>query len=160
MINIENLVFGIISIAVAGGIFLAIRTTIKIKLKRLKGTQKMLGLITIGIIVAEGIYLGINFDLLRTATEVIASMGVAFGLVVWAFQNNLKNAVAGIGIYLNPEINVGDIIEIGDNKGVIVDLHLTKIIAIAEDGIELYIPAQKIDDEVTIIHHKQKEKTN
>ena len=158
MVNMENIIFGIISLVIACGIFFSIRTAIKIKLKRLKGTQKMLGLITIGIIAAEGIYLGINFDLFRVTTEIIASVWIAFGLVVWAIQNNLKNAVAGIGIYLNPEINIGDIIEIEGNKGVIADLHLTKITAMTEDGVKLDIPAQKIDDEVTIICHKQKEK--
>ena len=158
MVNVESVVFGIISLVIAGGIFFAIRAVIKIKLKRLKGTQKMLGLITIGIIAAEGIYLGINFDLFRVATEVIASVGVAFALVVWAIQNNLKNAVAGIGIYLNPEIDIGDIIEVEGNKGVIIELHLTKITAMTEDGVKLYIPTQKIHEEVTRIHHKQKEK--
>ena len=158
MADIENIIFGIISIAIAAGIFFAIRAAIKIKLKRLKGTQKMLRLITIGIIVVEGIYLGLNFDLFRVATEVIASVGVAFALVVWAIQNNLKNAVAGIGIYLNPEIDVGDIIEVEGNKGVIIELHLTKITAMTEDGVKLYIPTQKIHEEVTRIHHKQKEK--
>ena len=159
MENIDSIIFAIISLVISGGIFLAIRTVIKIKLKRLKGTQKMLGLITLGIIVSEGIYLGLNFDLFRIATEVIASVGVAFALVVWAIQNNLKNAVAGIGIYLNPEIDIGDIIEVDGNKGVIIDLHLTKITAMAEDGVKLYIPTQKIHEEVTRIHHKQRKKS-
>lgn len=160
MVDIEDIVFGVISLAIAGGIFFAIRTTIKIKLKKLKGTHKMLGLITIGIIATEGIYLGINFDLFRVATEVIASVGVAFALVVWAIQNNLKNAVAGIGIYLNPEIDIGDIIEVEGNKGVIIELHLTKITAITEDGVKLYIPTQKIHEEVIRIYHKQKGMTD
>ena len=160
MVSIENIVFGLISLVIAMGVFFAVRATIKIKLKRLKGTQKMLGLITIGIIAAEGIYLGINFDLFRIATEVIASVGVAFALVVWAIQNNLKNAVAGIGIYLNPEIDIGDMIEVEGNKGVIIELHLTRITAMTEEGVKLYIPTQKIHEEVTRIYHKQKEKTD
>ncbi len=116
----------------------------------------MLKLISLGLITCELVYLGINFDLFRIATEVIASVGVAFALVVWSLQNNLKNAVAGIGIYLNPEIDVGDIIEIDGNKGVILELHLTKITAMIEDGVKLFIPTQKIYEEVTGVHHKQK----
>ena len=156
MAGIENIILGLISLAVSAGIFFTIRAIIKIKLKRLKGTQKMLGLITVGIIVCEAIYLGLNFDLYRIATDVIASVGVAFALVVWSLQNSLKNAVAGIGIYLNPEIDVGDIIEVEGNKGVIIELHLTKLTAITDDGVRLFIPTQKVHEEVIRIHHKQK----
>ncbi|MFB5597904.1 MAG: mechanosensitive ion channel domain-containing protein, partial [Nitrosopumilaceae archaeon] len=103
-----------------------------------------------------GAYLAINFDLLTIASEIIATIGVAFALIVWSLQNNLKNAVAGVGIYLNPEIDVGDIIEVDGNKGVILELHLTKITAMTEDGVKLFIPTQKIHEEVVRIYHKEK----
>lgn len=156
----EKIVYGLVSLAISFGIFLTIRGIIKIKLKKLKGTQKMLKLISIGIIVAEGTFLGINFNLFGIATEVIASVGVAFALVVWALQNNLKNAVAGIGVYLNREIDVGDIIEVEGAKGVIIELHLTKITAMSEDGVKMFIPTQKYHEEVFKIYHKPAEKSN
>jgi len=98
----------------------------------------------------------LNFDLFKYATEIIASVGVAFALVVWSLQNSLKNTVAGIGIYLNPEIDIGDIIEVEGNKGVIIELHLTRIVAMIDDGVMLYIPALKVHEEVVRIFHKQK----
>lgn len=150
-----KIILGIISVFISAGIFLAIRYTIHTRLKNLKGTQKLLGLISIGIIVSELIYFGISFELFKIALEFIASVGVAFALVVWALQNNLKNAVAGIGIYLNPEIDVGDIIEVEGNKGVILELHLTKITAMTEDGVKLFIPTQKFP-EVVKVYHKEK----
>ena len=155
MVTGENLLIGILSIGIALGIFFTIRTIIKIKLRSLKGTQKMLGLISIAIIALEGIFLALNFDLFKVATEVIASVGVAFALVVWAIQNTLKNAVAGIGIYLNPEIDVGDIIEVEGVKGVIIELHLTKITAMTEEGVKFFIPTQKIHEEVTLIYPRR-----
>ena len=155
-----DILFGMISLAIAGGIFLAIRTVINVKLKHLKGTQKMLGLITIGIVISESVYLGLNFDLFRLATEVIASVGVAFALVAWSLQNSLKNTVAGIGIYLNREIDIGDVIEIDDNKGVIIEFHLTKITAMTEEGSKMFIPNQIIHQEIIRIHHKTKRNTN
>lgn len=155
----EDILHAVISIIIAGGIFLTIRTVINIKLKSLSGAQKILGLGTIGIVVVEGAYLAINFDLLTIASEIIATIGVAFALVVWALQNNLKNMVAGIGIYLNPEIEVGDIIEVDGNKGVIIELHLTKITAMTDDDVRLFIPTQKIHEEVVRIYHKEQQNT-
>ena len=155
MTNIESIILAIVSIIISTGVFFAVRGIIKIKLKRLKGTQKMLGLMTIGIIIAELAYLGLNFDLFRVATEVIASVGVAFALVVWSLQNNLKNTVAGIGVYLNSEIDIGDIIEVEGNKGVIIELHLTKITAMSDDGIKMFIPTQKVHEEVVRIYPRQ-----
>ncbi|HET6517397.1 MAG TPA: mechanosensitive ion channel domain-containing protein [Nitrosopumilaceae archaeon] len=151
----EDILYAIISIIISAAVFLTIRTIINIKLKSLGGAQKILGLSTIGIVVVESAYLAINFDLLTIASEIIATLGVAFALVVWALQNNLKNMVAGIGIYLNPEIEVGDIIEVDENKGVIIELHLTKITALTEDGVRLFIPTQKIHQEVVRIYHKE-----
>lgn len=156
----EKIIYGFLSIIVSAIVFLSIRYTIRKKLRDLKGTQKLLGLITIGIIVSELVYLGISFELFKIAAEIIASIGVAFALVVWSIQNNLKNAVAGIGIYLNPEIDVGDIIEVDGNKGVIIEIQLTKITAISEEGVKLFIPTQKIHEEVVKIHHKERREYN
>lgn len=154
----DNIIYGLISIVISIVIFFSIRGMIKTKLKKLKGTQKMLKLISLGIVITEVTYLGINFGIFQHATEVIASVGVAFALVVWAIQNNLKNMVAGIGIYLNSEIDIGDIIEVEGNKGVIIELHLTKITALDDDGVKMFIPTQKYHEEVVKIYHKQKKK--
>lgn len=154
----EKIIFGIISVIIAGISIFLIRIIFSNKLKSLTGAQKLLGLITLGIIIIELAYLGLNFNLFKIASEIIASLGVAFALIVWALQNNLKNTVAGIGIYLNPEIEIGDIIEVDEYKGVIIELHLTKLIAMTEEGERLYIPTQKIHDTVVKIHHKDRRK--
>ena len=156
MIEQIDYLIGILSIFISIAVFFSIKYVIRLRLQKLKGTQKLLGLVGIGIIVTEGIYLGINFELFKIATEIIASVGVAFALVVWSLQNNLKNAVAGIGIYLNPEIDIGDVIEVDGNKGVILELHLTKITAMTDDGVKIFIPTQKIHEEVVKIYHKQR----
>ena len=153
----EKIVFAIISIAIASGVFLAIRRIIHTKFKKLKGAQKMLNAVTILIIVIELFYLGFDFDLFKFATETIASIGVAFILVGWAFQNHLKNTIAGIEVYMNPRIDIGDTIEVEGTRGTIVEMYLTKIIAITENGGELTVPTQKIHQEATTIYHKKKE---
>ena len=152
-----DLIFGILSVVISLSVFFGIRSVMRYRLRKLKGTQKLLGLISVGIIVSESVYLGINFGLFQIASEIIASVGFAFALVAFSLQNNLKNAVAGIGIYLNPEIDIGDIIEVDGHRGVIIELHLTKIVTMTEDGIKLFIPTQKIHEEVVQIHHKNRD---
>lgn len=154
--DFEKIIFAIISLAIASGVFLLLRQVIRTKFKRLKGVQKMLKQITIAIIIVEIFYLGFDFDLFKFAIETIASIGVAFVLVAWALQNHLKNIVAGIEIYLNPKIDVGHTIEVEGNRGVITELYLTKIVAITEDGAELTIPTQKIHQEVAKLYPKEK----
>jgi moderate conductance mechanosensitive channel len=152
----ENIFYGIISIIISLGVFFVIKITFHKKLRNLKGIEKLLGLISIGIILSELGYLGIVFNLFELASEIVASIGVVFALLIFSLQNNLKNTVAGIGIYLNPDIDIGDTIEIKDRKGVITEIHLTKIVALDEDGTRIYIPCQKFVDDIILINHKQR----
>ena len=47
----------------------------------------------------------------------------------FSLQNSLKIQFMGIGIiYLNREIDIGDIIEIDDNRGIVIKFHLKKLL--------------------------------
>jgi small-conductance mechanosensitive channel len=126
------------------------------KLSNLKGTQKLLGLISIIIIGLELTFLGVLFDLFTIAASVIASAGVAFALVSFALQNHLKNMVSGIGLYLNKRIDIGDIVEIDSKKGTIIEFHLMKTVALTDDGKFMNIPNLKFNETVVLISHKDK----
>jgi len=126
------------------------------KLSNLKGTQKLLGLISIIIIGLELTFLGVLFDLFTIAASVIASAGVAFALVSFALQNHLKNMVSGIGLYLNKRIDIGDIVEIDSKKGTIIEFHLMKTVAVTDDGKFMNIPNLKFNETVVLISHKDK----
>lgn len=158
MENTDNILFGIISILVSTGVFVLIRTIIRVKLKKLQGTQKLLGLILIIIIGIESTYLGLQFDLFTLAASIIASLGVAFALISFALQNHLKNMVAGIGLYLNKRIDIGDIVEIDDKKGTIIEFHLMKTIAVSDDGKFINIPNLKFSETVVVISHDNKKR--
>ena len=41
-------------------------------------------------------------------------------------------------------------------KGVIIELHLTKIIALTEDGGKIIIPNQKLAEDMVILYNKQR----
>ncbi len=154
--EITDLTFAAISIMVAVTIFAITKYFVSRKLSNLKGTQKLLGLISVILIGIELTYLGVLFDLFTLASSVIASLGVAFALVTFALQNHLKNIVSGIGLYMNKRIDIGDIIEIDDKKGTIVEFHLMKTIALTDNGEFMNIPNLKFSETVVLISHKDK----
>jgi len=100
----ENIIFAIISILITIGLIVIAKFVIQSKLPDLKGSSKLLGVITVVILTLEIGYLGIDLGWFNVATEVIASIGVGFFLVTFAIQNHLKNIVSGIGLYLNKNI--------------------------------------------------------
>jgi moderate conductance mechanosensitive channel len=78
---------------------------------------------------------------------------VIFGI---ALQHQLKNIAAGIGVYFGHDINIGDSIMIKETHGVIIELHLTRIIALSEDGGRIIIPNQKLAEDVVIVYNKRR----
>lgn len=145
----------VISIAISFSIFLVIKFLFSRRLSKLQGTQKLLGLLSVIIVGIELTFLGVLFDLFTLAASVIASVGVAFALVSFALQNHLKNVVSGIGLYMNPRVSIGDIIEIDDKKGTIIEFHLMKTVALSDEGVFIYIPNLKFSESVTLVSHRQ-----
>lgn len=150
----EKFLYAILSIVVSGVFFTISHLIFKIKLHGLQGSYKLLHLISIAIIISELVYLGDILGLFELALEVIASIGVAFALIALSLQVHLKNIVAGVGLYLNPEINIGDVIEIGGKKGVIIEFHITKTNVLTEEGEHMFIPNLKFNEEITIVSPK------
>lgn len=144
------------SVIISTVLLFVTRYIINKKMKNLSGIQKITGLITIIIIISEIAFLGSFLGLFKIALEVITSIGV--GMVVFgiALQHQLKNIAAGIGVFLNPDINVGDSIKINETHGIIIELHLTKIVALTEDGGRIIIPCQKLAEDFVIIYNKQR----
>ncbi len=140
---------------VSVSLFIFAKTIIQRKLSELKGSQKIIGIASIGIVIGEILYVGNEWRLFQIAFEAIASIGVAFGLFSIALQSHIRNAIAGIGIYLNPQINVGDVIEVEGKKGVIIEIHLTKTILLTDEGQRVFIPNLKFTESVMIISQKK-----
>ena len=149
--EIDILYNAIISIIISITVFSVIKLVISRKLSNLRGSQKLVGLISFIIVIIQLVYLGVLFDLFTLAASVIASFGVAFALVSFALQNHLKNIVSGIGLYLNKKINIGDTIEIDGKKGVITEFHLLKTIAKTQEGKIMNIPNLKFSETVILI---------
>lgn len=150
-----ELIYGLISVAVAVITLLLVRTVINRKLYELQGSDKLVGIVTIAIVISEFIYLGKSFGLFEFAIEAITSIGAAAVVLGIAFQNQLKNTIAGISIFLNSQINVGDKLEIDYVKGTITGLHLTKITALTDDGQLMVIPNHVFSEEMFLITSKR-----
>ncbi len=146
-----NIIFAIISVVIAIGLIFIAKFVIQSKLPDLKGSSKLLGIITLVIITLEAGYLGIDLGWFDVATEVIATIGVGFFLVTFAIQNHLKNIVSGIGLYLNKNIVVGDSIEIDGIVAKIIEFHLMRTVAKTSDGKIVYIPNLKFSESVILI---------
>lgn len=73
-----------------------------------------------------------------------------------ALQHQLKNIAAGIGVYFDSDIDRGDSILIKEAHGIIIELYLTKIIALTEDEGRMIIPNQKLTENVVIVYNKKR----
>lgn len=149
-----DLIFAVLSLVITVVLYVVSRQVINKKLQDLQGSDKLLGMILILITIGELFYLGTFFGLFDVALEMITSIGAAAVVIGIALQNQLKNAISGISIFLNPQINVGDLIEFDYVKCKITGLHLTKITAITEEGIKVIIPNHKFSEEMIQIFSK------
>ncbi|ABX13238.1 mechanosensitive ion channel domain-containing protein [Nitrosopumilus maritimus] len=126
------------------------------KFKKLEGSYKALVVIILLIVIAEGIYLSINFDLLTYALETVTSLSAILIFAAFVYLNKLQNAASGISIALSTNIHVGSKIEIENRKGTILKLGLTKtIIEIDEDKKRIWIPNKKFDEVLVSISRKE-----
>lgn len=141
----------LISFAIVVSVFFIVKSIINYKLKDLHGNQKILSISIVLIIFGELLFLGLSYGLFDFALEIVASIGLGMVVLGISFQNTLKNWVAGIGIFFNGNVNLGDTIQIKEMKGKIIKIGLSKTVAVTESGSKMFIPNQKFNDEVIIL---------
>ena len=59
-------------------------------------------------------------------------------------------------VSFNSDVNIGDLIRIKEVYGIIIAIHLTKIVALSEDGGRIIIPNQKLAEDYVTIYNKQR----
>jgi len=150
-------IFAVISIVITVAIMLIVKLIDRVKFKELAGSHKIVVVVGLLAIAGELVYLSTSFGLIEFVFEIIASIGVGLVVLGIAFQNKLKNAAAGLSIFLGPRVNLGDIIEIDNKVGVIKEIHLTKTIIELNDGNEMWIPNVKFDEAIIITHKGNKQ---
>ncbi len=153
----SQIIFFVISIVITVAIMLIVKLIDRVKFKELTGSHKIVVVVCLLAIAGELVYLSTSFGLLGYVFETIASIGVGLVVLGITFQNKLKNAAAGLSIYLGPRINLGDLIEIDNKVGVIKEIHLTKTIIELKNGNEMWIPNVKFDEAIIITHKRNKQ---
>jgi len=153
----SQIVLVVISIVITVAIILIAKLINRVKFKGLTGSHKIVVVVCLLAIAGELVYLSTSFGLLEFVFEIIASIGVGLVVLGIAFQNKLKNAAAGLSIFLGPRVNLGDIIEIDNKVGVVKEIHLTKTIIELNDGNEMWIPNVQFDEKIVITHKGNKQ---
>jgi small-conductance mechanosensitive channel len=83
----------------------------------------------------------ISIFILKPATETIIIIGIIFfAILIFAFQDLLKNIFAGILILFDKQIQVGDTIQIGSYLGEIYQIGLKNIKLITPEKQQVSIP--------------------
>lgn len=151
-------IYAIVSILFTVGAIAFVKVIDYYKFKGLEGSYKALVVIVLLIVIAEAVYLSINFNILGYALETVTSLSALLIFMAFVYLNKLQNAAAGLSIALSTRIHVGDRIEIENQKGKIIQLGLTKTI-IELDGEEkkkIWVPNKKFDEVLVSISQKEK----
>ncbi len=96
-------------------------------------------LIIVGIITIMSIH-GVD------TSSLIASLGVASAVIALAFQDTIKDLLAGIFIVLENQYNIGDTIKINNFKGEVVSLGLRTTKLRAFTGEYCFITNRNVDN--------------
>lgn len=99
--------------------------------------------VVIGVVFALD-NMGISISSLA-AVGAVLMVGIGFGL-----QNVTQNFIAGIILLIERPIKVGDIIQVGDTSGKVIDIRVRSSIIQTRDDITIIVPNSKfIAEEVT-----------
>jgi small-conductance mechanosensitive channel len=95
-------------------------------------------IVTFGIILMILGFWGIDFMTLFTSLSIVAA---ALAIISKEYVGGI---ISGIIISFSKEINIDDYVKIGDNKGKILEINLTKITLLNDDDDVIYIPNDKV----------------
>ncbi|MBK9736801.1 MAG: mechanosensitive ion channel [Saprospiraceae bacterium] len=106
-------------------------------------------IVTFGIMMMILGFWGINFKDLLTSLSIV---GAAIAIISKDF---ISSIVSGIIISFSKEINIDDYVKIGENKGKIIDINLSKVALLNDDDDIIYIPNDKVYLAETINYTKR-----
>ncbi|MGR3809949.1 mechanosensitive ion channel family protein [Jiulongibacter sp. NS-SX5] len=115
------------------------KTTGNIALQNLLTRVVYFGVIVLGLFVALGI-----LELDKTVTSLLAGVGVIGLALGFAFQDIASNFISGVILAVRSPVNVGDIIEVADHMGTVMDTNLRVTTIKTFQGQEVFIPNSTI----------------
>ncbi len=95
-------------------------------------------IVTFGFIMMILGFWGIDFKSLLTSLSIVAA---AIAIISKEYVSGI---ISGIIISFSKEINIDDYVKIGNNKGKILDINLSKITLLNDDDDIIYLPNEKV----------------
>lgn len=110
-------------------------------------------LMTAAVLAAVLSLAGIDFKSLFTGLSIVAA---AIAIITKDF---ITNIISGIAISFSNEFTIGDYIRIGDNKGKVTDITLSKVSLLTDDDDVVFIPNSFFFADQIINHSKKGKRT-
>ena len=98
-----------------------------------------MGIITVGLFTALEI-----LELDKTVTSLLAGIGVIGLALGFAFQDTAANFVSGLFLAVRSPIEIGDIIESGEVKGIVQEINLRSTLVRTFQGTDVVIPNKDV----------------
>jgi small conductance mechanosensitive channel len=77
-------------------------------------------------------------------TTFVAGLGITGIILGFAFKDTLSNFAAGLLLLIYRPFRAGDVIEVEDARGVVLDLTIVNMEMIGEDGVRVTMPNSKV----------------
>ncbi|MEQ8705314.1 MAG: mechanosensitive ion channel family protein [Phaeodactylibacter sp.] len=143
-----NLVLGFIVFALSASLIVAVLSFLYRRNKKLpaaKNDNVLIGLRNIYYIVltAAGLTTLLGFwDIdLKTLFTTLSIVAAAIAIIS---KDYVSEIISGIIISFSKEVNIDDYVKIGEQKGKIIDINLTKIALLNEDDDVIFLPNNKV----------------
>ncbi len=135
------LIIIIIGMTIAKMVTINLRRTFKDKIERsqLKILQKVVNFIIIIITIIIVLpFLGVNF------TGLVLAVGILGFVFAFASQSIFSNLIAGIFLFVERPMKIGDVVNIDTKEGVVEDIKLLSTRIRGHDGYIFRIPNEKV----------------
>lgn len=98
-------------------------------------------------------------DRALTAAPLLGGMAlvVLTAGALWVFARPLQNVAAGLAIIMRGRIREGDYLAVGDARGSVEEIGLTRLVLRDSEGTAVYVPCQVVEREVARVHRARRE---
>ena len=138
---ISNTIYTLIALFTFTIVIYVLRGIIRVKLKRLRGYQKLANIFygtAFLIFCLSLLHISGVLSLLISFAAALGIVGVIFGFAIMNVW--LSNAIAGVSLIFDKLIEVGCRIKIDGTKGKIIQISLTSTKLVTDDGKLMIIP--------------------
>ncbi|MGC8816832.1 MAG: mechanosensitive ion channel family protein [Candidatus Hadarchaeum sp.] len=129
------------------------------KLRRMVGHQRLSNSLSIIFAVVVLIYLLNVWGVIQAIVELTLTFGTISAVLLWAMKDVwISNIFAGISLIGDRNIRIGTEVEIGGQRGKIVEISLTVTKLRSPDGRLIIVPNQVFRASVVVINTKKKQR--